>query len=117
MPSEADQALENRMTGVFGTFIILVVVFVLIGVGGYFIGGELFADTPKSKFLLEKAAVIFGLPIAALVAYLVVALLKQADGNPIKFTVGQASFEGVSGQVVLWFLCFLGIAGAIKLLW
>ncbi|WP_341678432.1 hypothetical protein [Niveibacterium sp. SC-1] len=26
-------------------------------------------------------------------------------------------FEGTSGQVVLWVLCFMAIAAAVKLLW
>ena len=68
------------------------------------------------QLLLNKMPVIVGLPAAAMTAFLVVALLKQASG-PIEFEGAGFKFRGASGQVVLWLLCFIVIAAMIKWLW
>ncbi len=73
-----------------------------------------------SGFLMEivKAhfAATVGLPVAAVFSVFLVVVLQQASG-PVKFEGLGFKFEGTSGQVVLWVLCFLAIACAIKLLW
>jgi len=59
---------------------------------------------------------IFGIPGAAVVAFVIVIFLRQADG-PIEFEGLGFKFKGAAGQVVMWVVCFLAIAGAIKLVW
>lgn len=61
-------------------------------------------------------AAMLGLPGAALAALALVLGLK-AEAGPIKFKGLGFEFEGASGQVILWILCFLAITAAIKLLW
>jgi|GEM_PF-2766118 len=61
-------------------------------------------------------AAIVGLPTAAMFSAFLVVVLQQTSG-PVKFEGLGFRFEGTSGQVVLWVLCFLAIAAAIKLLW
>jgi hypothetical protein len=61
-------------------------------------------------------AAIVGLPIAAIFSVFLVVVLQQTSG-PVKFEGLGFKFEGTSGQVVLWILCFMSMAGAIKLLW
>ncbi len=61
-------------------------------------------------------ASIVGLPMAAAGAFIVVALFRQSDG-PIEFRGLGFEFKGASGQVAMWIVCFLAIAGAIKLCW
>ena len=61
-------------------------------------------------------AATVGLPMAALLAAFIVVALRHREG-PIKFEVLGMKFEGASGQVILWVICFLSIAVAIKLLW
>ena len=68
-------------------------------------------EISKSHF-----AAIVGLPVSAVFAAFLVVVLQQTSG-PVKFEGLGFKFEGTSGQVVLWVLCFLAIAGAIKLLW
>jgi len=45
-----------------------------------------------------------------------VVFLRQTDG-PIEFNGLGFEFKGASGQVAMWVVCFLAIAGAIKFLW
>jgi hypothetical protein len=67
-------------------------------------------------FLYEKAHVIFGLPIAAFIAFMVVVLLRQSERD-IKFEGPGFKVEGAAGQVVLWLVCFIVMSGMIKLMW
>lgn len=64
----------------------------------------------------KNFAAIVGLPVAAVFAVFLVVVLQQTSG-PVKFEGLGFRFEGTSGQVVLWILCFLSMAGAIRLLW
>ena len=64
----------------------------------------------------EHFAAVVGLPMAALLSAFIVVGLRHSEG-PIKFETLGMKFEGASGQVILWIICFLSIALAIKLLW
>jgi hypothetical protein len=64
----------------------------------------------------EHFAVVMGLPAAAAGAFILVTLLRQTSG-PIEFEGLGFKFRGAAGPIVMWLLCFLGMAGAIKLLW
>jgi len=66
--------------------------------------------------LTEHIQAIAGLQIAAAVALWLVIFLSQSSG-PIKVAMPGFEFKGAAGQIVMWILCFLAIAGAIKLLW
>lgn len=76
----------------------------------------LLPDTTKIEIATKNFAALVGLPVAAVFALLLVLGLQQASG-PIKFEGLGFKFEGSAGQVVLWAVCFLVMAGAIKLLW
>ena len=54
----------------------------------------------------KNFAAIVGLPVAAVFAVFLVVVLQQTSG-PVKFEGLGFKFEGTSGQVVLWMLCFL----------
>jgi hypothetical protein len=110
----------------FGTFIIAYACSLLLFVPVtasmilwlFFILGwrEMGFDKTLVEVLLSKAHVIVGLPAAAITAFIVVFFLRQTSG-PIEFQGAGFKFKGTSGQVVLWLVCFIGIAGMIKLLW
>jgi hypothetical protein len=57
------------------------------------------------------------LPVATGVAAMIVVLFRAAEGQEIKFGVTVFTFEGASGPIVMWVLCFLAIIFAIWLLW
>jgi hypothetical protein len=53
---------------------------------------------------------------AAAGAFTVVALFRTTEGK-IKFEAFWLKFEGASGPIVMWILCFLAIVAGIKTLW
>lgn len=69
-----------------------------------------------ARVVEKQFAAVIGLPLAAAMAGLVVLILRHTEG-PIKFKGLGFEFEGASGQVILWVICFLSIAGAIRFLW
>lgn len=71
----------------------------------------LVVDIVKAHF-----AATIGLPMAALLSAFIVVALRHSKG-PIKFEGLGFKFEGSSGQVILWVICFLSITVAIRLLW
>lgn len=68
------------------------------------------------QILRDHFPAVMGLPMAALLAAFIVIGLRHSEG-PMKFEGLGMKFEGASGQVILWVVCFLAIASAIKLLW
>jgi hypothetical protein len=64
----------------------------------------------------DHFAAIIGLPSAVFIAFVLVVFLRQTDG-PIEFEGLGFRFKGASGQVVMWAVCFLTMAIAIKLCW
>ena len=68
------------------------------------------------RIMEEHFPAVVGLPMGALLAFVIVVVLESTSG-PIKFKGLGFEFEGASGPVVLWVMCFLAISGAIKLLW
>jgi hypothetical protein len=65
----------------------------------------------------QHYAAIFGLPSAALLAFMLVVVFEARFDNIEMEIVNLVKFRGASGPIVLWVLCFLSIASAIKLLW
>jgi hypothetical protein len=70
----------------------------------------------RGAILKDHFAAIIGVPVSAAFAFLIVVFLRQTEG-PIEFTGLGFDFKGASGQVAMWVVCFLAIAGALKLLW
>ena len=66
--------------------------------------------------LLDHIQVTVGLPSAAAAAFIVVSLFKTTDGK-IKFSGLGFTFEGASGPILMWVICFSVISLAIKALW
>lgn len=65
----------------------------------------------------EHYDVIFGLPSAALLSFMLV-VVSEARFDRIEIEISNVvKFRGASGPIILWILCFLSITFAIKLLW
>lgn len=62
-------------------------------------------------------AAIFGLPAAALLAFILVVVFEARFDHIEMDIFNLLKFRGASGPIVLWVLCFLSITSAIKLLW
>ena len=68
------------------------------------------------EIIINHLPAVIGLPMAAIAALFLVLVLETTLGR-IEFEVPGFKFRGASGPIVLWVLCFLAIAVAIKLLY
>lgn len=68
------------------------------------------------ELVKQHFAATIGLPSAALAALLLVTILEINAGR-IEFKAVGFEFKGAAGPIVMWVLCFLSIAAAIRLLW
>ena len=64
----------------------------------------------------DHAAAMLGIPWAGGAALIVVLVLRSSFGR-IEFKILGVQFEGASGPVIMWFLCFLVEVLAIHVLW
>jgi hypothetical protein len=69
-----------------------------------------------TKLVLAHFTAIIVLPVAALMAFVVVWAFRATEGA-IEWEALGFKFRGASGPVVLWTMVFAAIAGATKLLW
>ena len=69
-----------------------------------------------ADFVLQHYSGIVLAPVSAAVAFCVITAFSQTEG-PIRFKGLGFEFEGASGPVVLWVLCWLAIMAAIRLIW
>lgn len=79
-----------------------------------------FIDLTKEQYIklvVGHFPAVVGLPMAAIAALVLVTYLQQRSGEGIKFKGLGFEFEGPSGQVVLWLVCFLAMAITIKAVW
>ncbi|MBU1192465.1 MAG: hypothetical protein KKE76_12210 [Gammaproteobacteria bacterium] len=101
---------KNVITWILILIVPVVAVTLVSGFLNYFEPGLIVA------VVKEHFAATIGLPMAALLAAFIVVALRHSEG-PVKFEGLGMKFEGASGQVILWVVCFLSIAAAIRLLW
>ena len=70
------------------------------------------------EMLKNHYAAIVGLPAAAAGAFVVIILGQQLGPGTLKIAMGTAvDIEGPAGPVLLWVICFLAIAFAIRMIW
>jgi len=48
---------------------------------------------------------------------LVLVIMLRVVTGPIEFKAGGVEFKGASAPIVMWLLCFLALAGALRMLW
>ena len=68
------------------------------------------------RFIFTKAPAVLGVPFSAALALAVVLMLRTTQG-PVRFRALGLRFDGASGPIVMWVLCFLATSAAIKILW
>lgn len=114
------QSLGKILTSVAsgGAFLIACILLLILAIAGLPFVVWMMKEKPErwEDVLRPHIQAIIGLPIAGAVAFALVVFLKQTEGA-IKFSGLGFTFDGASGQVIMWVVCFLAIAGATKLLW
>lgn len=69
------------------------------------------------KMVNEHPAGTIGIAMSAITAFCAVAILEFTTGAPIKVEFLSFKFDGASGPVLFWILCFLAMVFAHHLLW
>ncbi len=73
-------------------------------------------DPVLTDIALKNFPVIIGLPLAAIVAFVVVVFFKQAEA-PMVVKFPGVELSGSSGEVFLWLVTFVTISSMIHWLW
>jgi hypothetical protein len=126
LPTEAkkivvkrDQKSEELRRGVFPVLFVLFVTYAILLLGVSFV--VYIWPRPRHALLTDLLhthfAAIVGLPAAALSAFIVVWVLRATDRSPLELDAWGMKLKGASGPILLWVICFLAIAIALKMLW
>jgi hypothetical protein len=117
-----DESVKMEQTG-FARFLAVatitsaIIVAVALAVAFAKIAFLMFSDDNFIKDLIrDHFKFVVGLPGSAYSAYVIVVLLRQADG-PIEFEALGLKLKGAAGQVLMWILCFMTFVSAIHILW
>jgi hypothetical protein len=90
------------------------------GVAGSFLLFALFLlaewQNPGWNGVFMHFPATIGLPCAAAASFTIVSLFRTTEGK-ITFQALGFKFEGASGPIIMWVLCFLAITTAIRILW
>lgn len=120
-----DDSAENRTSGSirwtpvirYGLYSVVIsaalFVFCYLGFLAYI---TWFDNTWLLEVVREHVSAVFGVPLAAVTAFFLVALLEIRTGR-IEIVAWRFELRGASGPVVLWIAAFLAIVTAIKMLW
>lgn len=66
---------------------------------------------------VQHFLVVVGLPLAAIASIFVILLFRVVAGGQISVSLLGLKFEGASGPVIMWAICFLAIVLAFYMLW
>src|SRR5947209_2792660 len=86
----------SALAGIIGS-IALFVIFIIAEWGN-----------PQWNLVFHHFPATIGLPFAAAAAFIIIALFRSTEGR-IEFGGLGFKFEGASGPIVMWVLCFLAI--------
>lgn len=97
----------------------MVILFVAIGfILGIIVWIANFRAPWQIEMLKEHYAAIVGLPAAAAGSFVVIILAHQfSDQKLVKISMGTVDIEGPAGPALLWVVCFLAMAFAIRIVW
>lgn len=117
MGAEANNKIRNARQEVASWLVMLgMACFGAVALFGVIHGIWISEDRWIVHIAKEHFAAIVGLPSAAIASLFVVSIFEITAG-PIRFDGLGFKFEGASGPIILWVICFLSIAGAIKWIW
>lgn len=91
--------------------------------GSYFFGFLVYHSLKRSRvegwflsLIHDQFAAIIGIPLSAASAACLVVIFEVTTG-PIEFSALGIQFQGASGPIVFWLLCFLALVASLKMLW
>jgi len=102
--SSSDGAMQKTAPAIFSKLIFVVFAWVLVGLC-FIYGVRFWFNSPMHPSFIP----ITGAAFAAVLSFALVLALHFATG-PIKLKITGVDFEGASGPIVLWCLCFFVIS-------
>ena len=120
MPEQEFDARPEQERRIFRRIVAIMALIAATFVGGVFVFFLVRDMANAEPWMMEvfraHPGALLGLPLAALAALCIV-LFLEAKSGPIEFEGFSFKFRGASGEIILWVICFLAIASAIKLMW
>ena len=80
------------------------------------ISDRMFGHEVWKQSVLSNFGLVIGLPMAAALAFGIVAAFQQTADGPLSMRVDPLEFSGPAGPILLWLVCFLAAVFAIDLL-
>ena len=94
---------------------ICTIAFIILSIFAYLYFTYLYINDERFRVIVANTPRVYFITPAAVGAFIVVALFRKVEGL-IKFNALGFKFEGASGPIVMWVLCFLAVIIAIKML-
>jgi hypothetical protein len=69
-----------------------------------------------SAFVLDNFGLVLGLPMAAALAFGIVATFQHTSEGPLAMKLGPLEITGPAGPILLWVVCLLAIVLSIRML-
>lgn len=73
-------------------------------------------DAVRTELLPQHFIAIVALPAAGAASFILIFIFRQTSG-PVEIEGFSIKFKGAAGPLILWIMCFLAMAGAIKMVW
>lgn len=77
---------------------------------------RMFGHDVWKQFVLDNFGLVVGLPMAAALAFGIVAAFQQTAEGPVAIRLGPLEISGPAGPILLWVMCFMAAVFAIELL-
>jgi hypothetical protein len=84
---------------------------------GFVVWNAVVGNDQLTKIVYGHFLAIVGMPFVGFAALALVLLLESRSDLPIEFKALGFEFKGASGPIVLWVLCFVAIAGCLRMVW
>lgn len=110
-PADDDASRRNALA--VWLALVLLALILLLGLALAYFG---LSDRTIRPGVLSTLTRAYALVAAAVGSFTVVAILKQAYGGPLTFKGLGFEFQGASGPVIMWLICYLGIVASFRMM-
>ena len=110
-PSQPETEKWVQISGRIAAFAVLATVVIVLLMFVH----AVWNDANANKIVGDNFRVIIGLPVAGIFSAVIIVLFRTTEGT-IRFKAFGFTFEGASGPIIMWVICFLAIVGSIRLL-
>jgi hypothetical protein len=118
--SRARAKFDRRFASRLRTAVALLSVMFVFGVGLLF-AHRIFSLAEDSDawqvIALTNLPAVVGVPLIAVFAFMIVVVMEKTTDGEVSVKMPGFHFQGPSGPIIMWVICFLALVGAVRLLW